>query len=105
MTYLFLDTEWADSTGSELVSLALVSENGIHRFYAERDPLPDVATDFVRSVVYPLLERGQWCMPDRAMISGLRAFLAAIADPIVVADSPQRPSTSAVRGSGFRSPR
>ncbi|SDQ20143.1 protein of unknown function [Pseudoxanthomonas sp. CF385] len=88
MTYLFLDTEWADPTGSELVSLALVSEDGIHRFYAERDPLPDVATDFVRSVVYPLLERGQWCMPDQAMTTGLRAFLAAVADPIVVADYP-----------------
>ncbi|WP_232310283.1 3'-5' exoribonuclease [Pseudoxanthomonas mexicana] len=47
MTYLFLDTEWADPTGSELVSLALITEDGIHRFYAERDPLPDVATDFV----------------------------------------------------------
>lgn len=88
MTYLFLDTEWADPTGSELVSLALVSEDGIHRFYAERDPLPDVATDFVRSAVYPLLERGQWCMPDQAMTTGLRAFLAAVADPIVVADYP-----------------
>lgn len=88
MTYLFLDTEWADPTGSELVSLALVSEDGIHRFYAERDPLPDMATDFVRSVVYPLLERGQWRMPDQAMTTGLRAFLAAVADPIVVADYP-----------------
>lgn len=88
MTYIFLDTEWADPTGSELVSLALVSEDGIHRFYAERDPLPDMATDFVRSVVYPLLERGQWCMTDRAMTTGVRAFLAAFADPIVVADYP-----------------
>ena len=87
-TYLFLDTEWADPAGSELVSLALVSEDGIHRFYAERDPLPDVATDFVRSVVYPLLERGQWRMRDQAMTTGLRAFLAAVADPIVVADYP-----------------
>ena len=88
MTYLFLDTEWADPTGSELVSLALVREDGIHRFYAERDPLPDMATDFVRSVVYPLLERGRWCMTDRAMTTGVRAFLAAFANPIVVADYP-----------------
>lgn len=88
MTYLFLDTEWADPTGSELVSLALITEDGIHRFYAERDPLPEVATDFVRSVVYPLLERGRCRMTDQAMTTGLRAFLGAIPEPMVVADYP-----------------
>lgn len=88
MTYLFLDTEWADPTGSELVSLALISEDGIHRFYAERDPLPEVATDFVRSVVYPLLERGSYRMTDQAMTTGLRSFLSAVTEPIVVADYP-----------------
>lgn len=28
MTHMFLDTEWADMIGSDLVSLALVSEDG-----------------------------------------------------------------------------
>lgn len=88
MTYLFLDTEWADAMGSELVSLALISEDGINKFYAERDPLPEVPTDFVRSVVYPLLERGRWCMSDQVMTTGLRAFLGSIEGPIVVADYP-----------------
>lgn len=88
MTYLFLDTEWADPMGSELVSLALVSEDRVYRFYAERDPLPEKATDFVRSVVYPLLDRGKWCMSDQAMTTGLRAFLGAVTDPIVIADYP-----------------
>lgn len=36
-----LDTGWADVLRSELVSLALVSADGVCRFYAERDPLPD----------------------------------------------------------------
>lgn len=40
---LFLDTEWADVIGNELMSLALVSEDGRHTFYAERDPLPSGA--------------------------------------------------------------
>lgn len=88
MTYLFLDTEWADPTGSELVSLALITEDGIHRFYAERDPLPEVATDFVRSIVYPLLERGECRMTDQAMTTGLRAFLSAVIEPVVLADYP-----------------
>lgn len=39
-TYLFLDTEWADLVGDELVSLALISEDGRRLFYAERSPLP-----------------------------------------------------------------
>lgn len=88
MTYLFLDTEWADPTGSELVSLALISEDGTHRFYAEREPLPDAATDFVRSVVYPLLDRGKSRMSDQAMTTRLRAFLGAVPAPIVLADYP-----------------
>jgi hypothetical protein len=88
VTYLFLDTEWADPTGSELVSLALISEDGTHRFYAERDPLPEAPTDFVRSVVYPLLERGKCRMTDQAMTTGLRAFLGAVHEPMVVADYP-----------------
>lgn len=87
-TYLFLDTEWADSMGSELVSLALISEDGFHRFYAERDPLPEAPTDFVRSVVYPLLDRGKWRMSDQAMTTGLRAFLGVVPHPIVLADYP-----------------
>ena len=84
--YFFLDTEWADVTGSELVSLALVSQDGFHHFYAERDPLPDSPTDFVKHVVYPLLERGRMAMSDQAMTTGLRAFLNSAPDPIVIAD-------------------
>ena len=84
--YFFLDTEWADVTGSELVSIALVSEDGFHRFYAERNPLPERATDFVKHVVYPLLQRGPAAMIDQAMTTGLRAFLGAAPEPIVLAD-------------------
>ena len=90
MTYLFLDTEWADPIGSELVSLALITEDGVHRFYAERDPLPEVATDFVQSVLHPLFERGRWRMTDQAMTTGLRAFLGTLPEPMVVADYPAK---------------
>lgn len=41
----FLDTEWADTLGSELVSIALVAENGIDYLYAEREILPRVGRD------------------------------------------------------------
>ncbi|AKC88044.1 3'-5' exoribonuclease [Pseudoxanthomonas suwonensis] len=86
--YFFLDTEWADTLGSELVSIALVSEDGGHRFYAERDPLPATPTDFAQHVVYPLLERGRAAMTDQAMTTGLRTFLGADPEPVVLADYP-----------------
>lgn len=85
-THLFLDTEWADVIGSELVSIALVSEDGKLEFYAERDPLPSFATDFVRHVVYPRLDRGGLAMSDPEMATALRRFLARIRQPCVLAD-------------------
>jgi len=80
---LFLDTEWADTIGSELVSLALISEDGEHVFHAERDPLPAQPGDFVRAVIYPLLERGTCAMDDRTLTLRLRAFIATIPEPRV----------------------
>lgn len=86
MTRLFLDCEWADVIGSELVSLALVSADGQQRFYAEASPLPSQPTDFVRYVVYPLLEHGWWAMPHHEITHRLRAFLSGIGAPVVIYD-------------------
>lgn len=86
MTRLFLDCEWADPFDSRLVSLALVSQDG-ESFYAERDPLPGAPSSFVREVVYPLLERGTWALPDAAFTEALRAFLSRFENPLVVADA------------------
>lgn len=86
MSYLFLDTEWADAIGSELVSLALVSDDGRREFYAELDPLPLSPTDFVRHAVYPLLDRGERALRQRDFTSSLRSFLNTFDAPHVVAD-------------------
>lgn len=75
MTYFFLDTEWADPLARQLVSLALVSEDGLHEFYAEINPLPQSPTDFVRHVVYPLLDGGSQAMPSPDFTKALRHFL------------------------------
>lgn len=88
MTILFLDTEWADAAGAELVSLALVSEDGQQQFYVERDPLPASATEFVRHTVYPILDRGDAAMSDVAMTTALRVFLANVPEPYILADYP-----------------
>lgn len=85
---LFLDTEWADLKGTQLVSLALVSENREHSFYAERDPLPAKPTPFAQTVVYPLLDRGRFAVRDAAFTTRLRAFLCSIPQPNVIYDHP-----------------
>lgn len=84
MTRLFLDTEWADTMASELVSLALVSEDGLHRYYAEVNPLPVNPTDFVRNTVYPLLEHGYSAMQPIDLTRSLRRFLIQFQPPIFV---------------------
>lgn len=82
-TYLFLDTEWSDDKGVELVSLALVGDDGLRRFYAERNPLPKNPTDFVKSVVYPLLEGGGSAMSGQEITLKLRSFLMSVSEPSV----------------------
>lgn len=83
---LFLDCEWADTLDSDLVSLALVSEDGANRFYAEVLPLPEHPTDWVRAVVYPLLEHGYASRQKIDLTSDLRAFLARFKNPFVLFD-------------------
>lgn len=85
-TYLFLDCEWADVLGAELVSLALISADGRHQFYAERDPLPAQPTDFVRTVVYPLLDRGAVALSDAEFTRRLRQFFFSVSSPCVIFD-------------------
>ncbi|MCA0300700.1 MAG: 3'-5' exoribonuclease [Proteobacteria bacterium] len=88
MIRLFLDSEWANDALRELVSLALISEDGEYVFYAERDPLPGMPSSFVRATVYPLLNRGQAAMTDSAMTHLLRNFLEPLGDCEIFADAP-----------------
>jgi len=84
--YLFLDTEWADEKAKDLVSLALVSDDGTRCFYAERDPLPISPTEFVARVVYPLLERGAAARRDVVFSCALRAFIGQDTDAFILFD-------------------
>src|SRR3546814_19782643 len=81
VTRLFLDTEWADASGEELVSLALLSEDCVHRFYAELDPLPTSTPLFVRTVVYPLLQRGDAALSATQFTRRLSRCLALLPAP------------------------
>ena len=84
--HLFLDTEWADEARRQLISMALISEDGQHRFYSEVDPLPKHPTDWVRAVVYPLLEHGYAARQKLDFTRDLRAFLARFDAPVVLFD-------------------
>ncbi|MEO7916622.1 MAG: hypothetical protein ABIR16_03180 [Dokdonella sp.] len=64
-TYLFMDTKWADSSERKLVSIALISEDGQHSLYAERDPVPADVTECARALAYPRLDGGAAAMNDR----------------------------------------
>jgi hypothetical protein len=88
MINLFLDCEWGDVRAEQLVSLALISEDGKHRFYAEVSPLPNRPTSFVQAVVYPLLEHGWVSMRADEMAQSLRRFFAQHHDPVVIFDHP-----------------
>ncbi len=85
---LFLDCEWADVVEAELVSIALVSEDGSRFFYAESERLPAPAPLFVQQSVYPLLERGASAMSGLALVRALRDFVGATSNPLVIADYP-----------------
>lgn len=84
MTRIFLDCEWADTLNSELVSLALVSEDGKHRFYSEVDPLPKHPRDWVLASVYPLLEHGLAARMELDFTRDLRTFIAMFNHPFVL---------------------
>lgn len=82
--YVFLDIEWADLFATELVSLALVSDDGTRQFYAEVDPLPEAPTTFVKETVYPLLDRGLAALSHATLAESLEAFLAELPHPAFV---------------------
>lgn len=83
---LFLDCEWTDTLANELVSLALVSEDGQHRSYSEVNPLPEQPTDWVRDIVYPLLQHGHSARKKVDFTRDLRAFLERFDEPFVLFD-------------------
>jgi hypothetical protein len=53
---IFLDTEFTDFKNRELISIGLITEDGLHEFYAERTDFNyEYCSDFVRSAVWAQL--------------------------------------------------
>ena len=105
--HLFLDTEFTDANllKAELISLALVSEDGVNELYLERNPLPGRCSAFVRANVCPLLDRGSAAVPDGEFTRRLRAFLRGIPEPLIIADFPGDKFFCEVALTGFHLPR
>lgn len=104
---LFLDTEFSNENlrQTELISLALVSEDGGAELYLEREPLPEQCSVFVPANVYPLLDRGAAAVPDIEFTRRLRAFLRGISEPLIIADYPGDKLLMQVALTGFTLPR
>ncbi len=82
---IFIDTEFADIEANEWISIGFAPFDAEREtFYVERKVLP-VATEFVREVVYPLLQRDQSAMPDEMAADAVRRYLNAFPQPVVIA--------------------
>lgn len=82
---VFLDTEFTNFTKPDLISLALVTEDG-HEFYAERtDYNSDDCSDFVQKTVQPLLGRvpGAACTREQ-FTERLRRWLQQLPEPATI---------------------
>lgn len=82
---VFLDTEFTKLTYPDLISLALVSEDG-REFYAERtDYNSSSCSDFVRETVLPLLGRvpGAACT-NKELTDRVRAWFTALPEPATI---------------------
>ena len=86
----FLDTEFNGFDG-ELISLALVPEYGDQEYYAVL-PLPQPLHPWVERHVVPYLDSVPEALRNRTdrgtAAHELAAFLAADADPVIIADWP-----------------
>lgn len=82
---VFLDTEFTDFVSADLISIALVSEDG-QEFYAERtDYHRDACSDFVREHVLPVLGRvpGASCSRHE-LTSRLCAWFEQLPEPATI---------------------
>lgn len=85
--YIFLDTEFTDFKDSDLISLGLVTEDGTKEFYVEIADFNEMmSSDWVRKIVYPLLQKGKYAMRRADAAKALDDFISTIQDPVIVVD-------------------
>lgn len=86
---IFIDTEFTDFKNAELISLGMVSEDGLHEFYVELPVNLANCNDFVIATVLPLLGKvaGAECNKQQLSLR-LMQWLAQFADqqPVICFD-------------------
>jgi hypothetical protein len=84
---LFLDTEFTAFIDIDLISIGIVSEDGLHEFYAERsDYRRDWASDFVKDAVVPHLgQRPERVCSREDLTRRLYAWLCALPSRVQIA--------------------
>lgn len=86
---IFIDTEFTSFTAPELISIALVSEDGLHEFYAELPVNRERCNAFVIETVLPQLGTiaGAQCTANE-LCARLNLWLAPFADrsPVICFD-------------------
>jgi 3' exoribonuclease, RNase T-like len=82
---VFLDTEFTDFVKPDLISIALVAEDG-REFYAERtDYRHDDCNDFVRETVLPLLGRVHGAACSRSKLTKrLHGWFDLLPEPAII---------------------
>ncbi len=86
---LFADTEFADFESLDPLSVALVSEDGSHEFYAEIFDCETPPSDFVRQIVLPLMQGGEHRLLYSEASERLARWIAALPHhPTIIVDYP-----------------
>ena len=78
---IFIDTEFTNFVDPQLISIGLIHERGDRNFYREVAPLPNGMSDFVRGVVLPLLQGGDYSRTRTEIIVALHDWVAGIPGP------------------------
>lgn len=84
MTRVYIDTEFTDFLNTELISIGCVAETG-EEFYAElTDYRCSICSDFVKSVVVPLLDHTRYGMTRNQATAKLVGWLEELPQPITL---------------------
>lgn len=88
---IFLDTEFTglDQPWPHLISIGLVSDNGLHSFYAElpEETYRDLASPWVRVNVLPLLEGDDCVMSHQELCRELITWIELLGNIQIAVDS------------------
>lgn len=83
---VFLDTEFTDALDCDLISIGMISENGLHEIYLERnDYRSDWCNPFVQAAVLPQLGQIGNCVNRQDLSNRLAEWLSSIPEEITIA--------------------